>query len=564
MITPKMGQLCEEAKLYYYDFLFLQDKDQIPEQVLSHIRQCRNCQKEIYELKTALTKSEFKINREYNHSGSPLANMLKLHFSYIDQDITCTIVKPFLPGLLDASMQISIPTPITTHLDHCPKCVQHLGKISDLNLSEVNLFRLSRFLAVNSDYDNINCSQAKSDIMAFVMMAFHESDEQTLKHLCICRDCRDAIYQYRETIRKEFLHEKAEKPCFLSERLTNNDIFDLVLPYELDLVKYRKSEFQQSRISHIRKCPFCLEKVQELHRTISDIAESTDSEIVTTFNVEESAKTVNAGNSEGLYAGFPIHVEVTGANEKTPTGHPGSIINFTSELKKKILTSNVKSFSKKGFVGLFTAAAILAAMFLYSPKAKALSLARFCNVLEAINNVHILLYTAGEENPTQEQWVSRSANIQIGKINDDLILRDINSNLQSTKKIGSEFTETTPIPEERLADFVKKIHGTLGLTPFYSISELPPDAEWKQLTTESQKINGEDEVYELTYVSNAVSDTELTKLRFTLNANTELPVRIDFYRKLSSESDFSPETWYIIEYISNEQFTAVQNSLFGN
>ena len=114
MIAHNHRRICEKAKLFYYDFLFSDDTSQIPEQFLSHIRECHNCQKRINELKTTLNQVEQKKKNVQINSVSPLTNVLKRHFSYIDLEITCKIVKPFLPSLLNSSTQINIPTPITT------------------------------------------------------------------------------------------------------------------------------------------------------------------------------------------------------------------------------------------------------------------------------------------------------------------------------------------------------------------------------------------------------------------------------------------------------------------
>ena len=116
MIIPNENLLCEQSKIYYYDFLFQQNKNQIPELISNHLTHCSNCQRKIYELKSVLTQTELKNKKNPEKTGSAISNMLKLHFSYVDKNITCKIAKPFLPGLIDKSLQISIPTPITTHL----------------------------------------------------------------------------------------------------------------------------------------------------------------------------------------------------------------------------------------------------------------------------------------------------------------------------------------------------------------------------------------------------------------------------------------------------------------
>ena len=554
MVPPNLNQVCEQAKLYYYDFLFQADKTDIPEEVLSHYKKCSHCQKKIYELKTAVTREEFKSRNGVN-SGTPLSNMLKLHFSYVDHDVNCQTVKPFLPGLLNESMQISVPTPITAHLDHCAECAQDLKKIRDLDLNESHLLRLGSLFAAKPDNDIIDCSTTKRDSMAFVMLAFHESSEQILKHLCSCNECRSEIYKYRETVLAELLQEKKEKPCFLSTKLSNNEIFDFLIPYELDLVEYKKSESQQSRISHIRRCPFCLEKIQEFHRTIFGIAERPDSGIVTTYNVEDSSQAINIDNSEDLYAGFPVNVEVSGTREKAPAMHSGSIINFTAALKQKITAPDIKSTYVKALAGLIMVGAVLTGMFFYSPKAKALNLQQLYNSIETINNVHILTFMSGETEPSQEQWLSRSKKIEISKINNKFVLSDILHKKQITKLLDSGKENEESLSDEKLKDYERIINHSLGLVPFYDISELPDDSKW----IESPNINGRNKVYELIYPA-PFSDFTYNKLIFTLEAGTERLIRVDFERKSADDSEYKPETTKKIEYWSDEEISKILSS----
>ena len=556
MIAPDLNRLCEQAKIYYYDFLFQKDKSEIPEQVKNHFSQCQNCQKEIYELKTAITQAEFKSQHNRANSVSPLSNILKLHFSYVDQDITCKIVKSFLPGLLDASMQISIPTPITTHLDHCSECVKDLEKIRDLNLSELYLYRLSRLFTAKSDDDNnISCTSAKSDMMAFVMMAFHESDEQSLKHLCTCKECRTSIYQYRETIRVEFLREKGEKPCFLSSKLSNDDVFDYTIPYGLDIERYRKSEFQQSRTTHIRRCPFCLEKIQELHRTVYCIAERPDSEIVTRYNVENSEQTVSIDDSENLYAGYPVRVEVGGASREAAALSAGSIINFTAALKRKILNSNFKSIPRGGIAGLLIVAVLLTSMLFYSTNAKGLTLAQLHNVFKRINNVHITsyIYTTGSDKPYQEQWILRSEEKYISESDGEFVLSDIIGKTQTTIRPGTEATKNK-MSEELINDIKRKINGSIEL-----LYNFPAGSEWNKIETEPQSINDGTEIYELIWTPEHSIGPELNKLRFFIKSDINLPVRVELYRKQAGESKFLPETYKTIEYLNDEEISEIRS-----
>lgn len=566
MIGPNLKNICEQTRLYYYDYLSQKDESEIPEWILSHIRRCDNCKNQINQLKTALIQSKQNEVSGQNNKGTLLANTLKRHFSHIDQETSCSLVKPFIPNMLDPSIQISIPTPITAHIDHCPECVRDLKTISDLNLNAANLSRLSQLFSAKTQNNDISCSTAKSNIMAFVMLAFHESDDQVLKHLCTCGKCSDIIYQYRESIIKELQIDNKLKPCFLSSKLTYNNIFDLTIPYGLDINQYKNSESMRSQTSHIRRCPFCLEKIQEFHRIISDISERPNSSTITKYNLDESSQTVNSENSQDLYAGFPVHVEVSGTYHEAAASNSRNTINFTSALKNNIIARNYRTLSKTGIAGLLIAAVMLSAMFIYSPKVKALTLAQLYKSLENANNVHISSFVPGIEEPIQEQWVSRSLKMQMSKNNNTFTLLDINSKSVTKNNLTSEPINTQIMSSEWVSDAESNINKSLGLIPFYSISELPPKAEWNKVTiaSDSQYSAEETEIYELSYVSDTFSDPIFSKFRYILKAGTDTLIKLEYYQKLLKESEYSLKSFNTIDYLSNEEFISIKNSYFKN
>ena len=560
MISPNIKNICEQTQLYYYDFLFQNGENDIPEKILCHIRQCGYCQKQIYKLKTALAGSEQNNSSMNEKNGTPIVNTLQRHFSYINKDILCANVKPFLPDMIDSSTQITIPTPITAHIDHCPECVNDLKTISNFNLNHHNLSRLSRLLAAKPD-KNVSCERARSDIMAFVMIAFQESDEQTLEHLCTCDICNAIIFQYRESIYNELLIENKSNPCFLSTKISYNNLLEYVTPYGLNISNFQNPE-SISRISHIRRCPFCLKKIQELHHSIMEIKERPNSNTVTKYNIAEPQQTLSSVNSNDLYADFPVNVEVTGAYEKTQALASESTINYTAARKRKILAKSFRTLSKTGFAGLIIAAIMLTAIFLYSPKAKATNLAQIYASIENVNNVHIMSYMANQNKLIQEQWVSRTSNAKISKINDNLSFLDLKKESIVEKNINSQKTKTLTLTRDMQSDFERDMNSSLGLMPYYSVSNIPFGAEWKPESTESQEITGEGEIYDLLYTSDTSGDPEFIKYRFILQKGTDLPVRIEFYRKTSLESKYLMETYYTVEYLTNEEFNAVKNKYF--
>ena len=146
MITQNHNSLCKEAKLYYYDCLCEESCGLIPQSISSHIEQCPHCQKQINQLKVALSQKDC-IKSQQGQDRSAVTTMLQLHFAYLAEHVTCETVRPFLPGLLDPAIEIRIPTPITAHLDNCRQCDEDLKAIRKLNLNSTQLYGLSQFFA---------------------------------------------------------------------------------------------------------------------------------------------------------------------------------------------------------------------------------------------------------------------------------------------------------------------------------------------------------------------------------------------------------------------------------
>ena len=61
-----------------------------------------------------------------------LVGELQRHFELLGERVTCAQVKPLLAGLLDPSVVIRIPTPVTVHVDHCAACARDLETLRGL------------------------------------------------------------------------------------------------------------------------------------------------------------------------------------------------------------------------------------------------------------------------------------------------------------------------------------------------------------------------------------------------------------------------------------------------
>src|SRR4030042_4836159 len=190
MIAHNPKLLCNLAESYYYDFLCKETIEPIPEPIVGHIMHCATCQKQINRLRAVLSESEEYPEAVQREVHGAVTEMLKLHFAYIVKPVTCDIVKPFLPSLLNADLDIRIPTPITAHIDNCQTCSEDLETFRELNLSHKQLYRLSQLFAEKSDESNINCPEAQSAVSPVVSLVFDKTNAITLKHLCTCPDCR--------------------------------------------------------------------------------------------------------------------------------------------------------------------------------------------------------------------------------------------------------------------------------------------------------------------------------------------------------------------------------------
>ena len=557
MIAHNPNLLCRQAKLHYYDFLCDESHGLIPESVVNHIEQCQHCQEQINELKAVLSQIN-GLESEQGQVSSAITVMLKLHFAYIGKHVTCKTVRPFLPSLLDLALEIRIPTPITTHLDNCRQCSEDLETIRKLNLNRKQLRRLSQLFAEEPAEDNIMCSQAQAAILAVVTMAFREANAGALKHLCTCPNCRKLLYQYRETVRGQLIHDKRAGKKIPCEEVSATDIFDYCVPYGIDPASDQYAKFRESLTSHMRSCPTCLAKMQQLHNTVYNIAERAESEVVTIYHVDESAKAEALSESDDLYAGFPIKVEVTSREDRVDAEEPASTIDFTTALKQKVSAMNLKPLVK---TAIAAAAVILiaVALLLNTPAAKAVTIERIYEAIEKVKNVYITSFVPNKKEPIQEKWVSRTLNTYMTKTGKELVLWDIPNSARKSKQLDTAVIETKPLTDDMITGIEKKMSGSLGLTPFYDISEIPEDAEWSRVTGDRLEVTHKDvELYDLKWVEKRYDGSlKLKKWRVFVDAETNFPRKTEFYEKLPTDSEYTLRLVMVVEYLSDGEIQAV-------
>ena len=169
------------------------------------------------------------------------------------------------------------------------------------------------------DADETDCTTAREAIPTVAAMAFGRTDAKTLRHLSLCPKCRQELYKFRQTILEQtkILHSENEtqKNIFPCSSVGANDVFDYCIPYGIDPASDEYAKFRKSLTTHIGCCAECLDKIQQLHKTIYDIAERPESGVVTVFHIDTTAKV----ETESIYAGFPVRVETANSDSQEQT-----------------------------------------------------------------------------------------------------------------------------------------------------------------------------------------------------------------------------------------------------
>jgi len=450
VINKNDNPMCEKAKLYYYDCLCEEKRGPIPLSTIKHIEQCSHCQNQINLLKDVISQKEC-INSEQGQDSSAVTTMLELHFAYIGKYVTCETVRPFLPGMLDPAMEIRIPTPITVHLDNCPKCAEDLKEIQKLNLNSTKLYQLSQF--------------------------------------------------------------------FVKGHLLN--------PSERS----------------------------EMAASVTAIAERPDSEIVTIYHVDESAKAHQTGEADDLYAGFPIRVEVI--KQKVDVEQPAPTFSFTAALKEKVAAMNLMPFLKIGIA----AAVILIFFVLFprTPSAKAVSLEQIYKAIGTVKNVYISKFAAGSSEPSQEIWISQTQNIYMTKTASAKVsvLWDMKNNQRKVLPFDTGVIETNQLPEDDLLNFKQTISGSFAFMPFDDMSKIPPDSKLHQVNDEIPEAAEGIEIYELTLpkIKRVIGAAEVPIWRVFLDAKMSLPQKVEWYSKFDDDdnAELVLKKVMVIEYLNDSQ-----------
>ena len=547
MIAVNPNSMCEQARAYYYEYLYGEAREHIPAEMLAHIDKCHFCQAEVGRLKSMLAEAEACATEGTRQTTSTVVANLRFHFAYTGARVACNTVKPFLPSLAIPALDVGVPTPITVHLDKCQQCANDLEVIRQLNLTHKQLCRLSQVFADKPKEDTVSCSQARAGILPVVTMIFRKTDAEVLKHLCTCSDCREQVYQYRETVLMDLPPNEVAQMEFPCEAVSTTDIFDYCFPYGIDPANDQYAKFRESLTSHLRSCPTCLGKMQQLHRTACNIAERPDSEVVTCFTHKERINEGIEPEPTDLYADWPIDVQALDKSKIEPKTSSAAVLS-PRLLKQRVLALNLKRYIKPAAVA--AAVILVALLVLNAPVAKAGDLTQSYRALSQVKNVYFAAFDLEKAEPTQEIWVSQALNVKVFKTERECVLWDLKGKSKKSKDLSTGSITITEPANSILAQVQKTMDVPWGLLPFGDISGVPPDAKWQQVADENIKttVLGV-EVYDLIWSEKTLGGSAVyKKWRGYIDAETKTPKRIERWWKQAEETEYKLVTIIKVTY----------------
>jgi len=531
MIAHDARSNCLDARPYFYDFLSEETRSSIPEEILEHISRCEDCRNNVYSLKNLLENPDTRRSCKQSQKDKAVIELLGLHLRYAGQKVRCGTVKQFIAGLADPTLAIRVATPITKHVEECSACREDLLYLRDLQLSHAQLCRLGQLLARKPSADEISCSQARPAIDSAASIAFQETNAEQLRHLCACPECREQLYQRREDICKRNKAVESELPC---ESISTCDIFDFCVPYGIDPADKNFIESQERLASHLRNCPTCLARMQEIHENIYHIVERPNSWGATRFSLSERSEPASAGITPATAA---------------------------LKLKRRLSAPHLKRYAR-------LAAAAAAVIIIYvllpgTPPAQALG-PEFATAIKTVDNVHIAIHDPGKESLRQKKWISRSLGVEMLKTGDTYTLSSIPERVRMTAGIQNDKIRKVDLTEDEIAELRRTINGSLDIMPFEDMSSLPVGSEMKKLPNETLDTDGERvEKYELTFRT----DLDFNRARFSrwlffVNAETSLPYKVEVYSRSRAEEGYEMLTQLSIEYPDESEVKAVIESAF--
>ena len=519
MISYEDKSNCQNAKEYYYAYLTGNCDGDIPSHVINHIDNCDYCSGQISKLQAELESIE-----QTSEEDSILLSNLELHFNYIGEPISCNIAKPFLPVLACHSTKINIRTPITDHIDKCRSCSDDLKMLLSLHLTDTQLYILGQIFALYGSFTSNECEDVLQYMDRIINFDYKNIPSDIQKHICTCAKCREILQNGRKGLLIN-VGTKPANPALKCQAIENTDLFHYIVPCGFNIHE-SQSEFLESPLAeHLIRCKECRQKLEKLDDNIFSIIQRPNSDNVSIFRPNDAL----------LY------------EEDKPVDVPRE---FQS-----------KRFS---FLKPLTAAAavimVIAFMFFKSSAVDAVDLKHMYKALSNIQQVHVINYQNTDNSVIDEMWISPVLNIKAIKNSRESALWDVGKKQLTIKKPNTDSKEVISVDRMQLTQIRSTMQAPWTLMPFNRAEDIPNNAVWKHIEDESivsQYINSE--VYDLIWdVKTSGQKVISYKIRCSINTDSCLPMRIEFYDKIGS--NYELVNFREIEYLSSDQFKrAIEN-----
>ena len=400
---------------------------------------------------------------------------------HIGREVSCHTVKPYLPLQADPVLAVRVQTPITAHIEHCRACSADVEMLGGLDLSQKQLYRLSRMFAEEPDAASYPCSEAEEAIDHIVTeLSFQEVPAEILRHICICPKCRRLLYIRREAMINEI---KASRPgattaAFPCEDVRYEDLFDYCLPYGVDSHTDQYARFRPALSGHVRECPVCLQRLQDLHDAIVNIADRPESEIAIVAVPMDVGTDAEAPSSRPVGGRRPLHVAVLNREEApaprrdferaAPSGRRPS-----PRLRVGPLLRTLGATAALLLVGYFIMTGI--------PTARAVGLDELYSAIQGVRNVHFAVFDSSQTEPTQEVIISRDLQLRAHKVGARVTIIDVANQARETIDLEHGSRERNTMREAEAAFLAQSLRLAGYLMPWESPAQVPDGALWREV-----------------------------------------------------------------------------------
>ena len=543
MLLDGSNRLCKEAEKYYYDFICPEQGVAIPREIMEHIHECQGCRRRIERLQENVLEGAADGSSRREQDAIRL-RALRLHFALIGKPVTCEDVRPFLPGLLEATTSVHAVTPVTAHIAKCSACMKDLETIGALGLKATQLHRLSQVFADRESGFGVDCTAAQADLLFTGMMTMRETDAEVLKHICCCPECRLSLHAHRACILQEVIGTSPPSDELCCESIGWADIFDYVVPYGLNPSNDQYARFRESLTSHLRECPKCLARMQELHELLYGIAERRNSDVMTVYRLDREDVGEVVGSTEQCAA---VGEGLFGTDDTVhDDGGSRSLYGKRGGRTKRRALQAVTFM----LLGVLLAAGV----FFQEGRAEADAIQDILDAAAEAGNVHIMRYDPEKDRHVEDVWVSRSQRALVVQTANTSTLVDLRRQCKITGdgSLAQQYSVEDINPETEKS-WVSRIEKMSDILPDTRLS-LQRSNPWLRIINERFE-DGDDgnRLYKITIRDDSSpAHPKSSTWIFFLDGTTSRPYRIEYWRQTVGPEPQLQEVRRI-EYISAAQ-----------